>query len=81
MICGYDRCIINLVFHHVDPAEKSFGLSMATTKALAAYREEATKCVLLCANCHGEVEAGLVHSPPAGARFEDMVHVYGPSYH
>jgi hypothetical protein len=23
-------------------------------------REEAKKCVLLCANCHAEVEAGIV---------------------
>jgi 5-methylcytosine-specific restriction endonuclease McrA len=76
-ICGYDRCVVNLVFHHVDPREKSFGLSMNTTKSLAAYRAEVEKCVLLCANCHGEVEAGLVRSPPAGATFEDVVYRYG----
>jgi hypothetical protein len=29
----------------------------------------ADACVLLCANCHGEVEAGLVPSPPPQARF------------
>jgi hypothetical protein len=68
-VCGYDRCAINLVFHHVDPAKKSFALSMNTTKALATYRAEARKCVLVCANCHGEIETGLIPSPPAGARF------------
>jgi 5-methylcytosine-specific restriction endonuclease McrA len=51
-VCGYDRCIVNLTFHHVDPKTKSFGMSMRTTKALAAYREERLKCVLVCANCH-----------------------------
>jgi hypothetical protein len=71
-VCGYDRCIINLTFHHVDPARKSFGLSMDTTKALAAYREEMRKCVLVCANCHGEIEAGLVPSPAAGSTFDDL---------
>lgn len=76
-VCGYDRCIINLHFHHVDPAEKSFSLSMHTTKSLAAYREEMEKCVLLCANCHGEVEAGILVGPPAGATFEDVLHIYG----
>jgi hypothetical protein len=25
--------------------------------------------VLLCANCHGEIEAGLIESPPAGAKY------------
>jgi len=59
-ICGYDRCIANLHFHHVDPADKSFAMSTATGKSLAAYRQEATKCVLVCANCHGEIEAGIV---------------------
>lgn len=46
---------------------------MDTTKKLAAYREEMRKCVLLCANCHGEVEAGLVASPPAGTKYGDSV--------
>jgi hypothetical protein len=45
-------------------------MTTASGKSLAAYRAEATKCVLLCSNCHGEVEAGLVESPPAGARFD-----------
>jgi hypothetical protein len=36
---------------------------------LDAYREEAEKCVLLCANCHGEVEFGLRCSPLAGAPY------------
>ncbi len=70
-MCGYDACVVNLHFHHVDPTQKSFGLSMNTTKALAAYREELKKCVLLCANCHGEVEAGLLVGPPAGSRYND----------
>lgn len=69
-VCGYDRCIINLGFHHVDPEEKAFGLSMRTTKALDAYRNEMKKCVLVCANCHGEIEAGLIPSPRAGAAFD-----------
>lgn len=68
-LCGYDRCMWNLHFHHVDPATKSFAMTMARGKALEAYRAEARKCVLLCANCHGEVEYGLVESPPAGAKF------------
>jgi 5-methylcytosine-specific restriction endonuclease McrA len=75
-VCGYDRCIINLTFHHVDPRTKSFGMSMRSTKALATYREELQKCVLVCANCHGEIEAGLMVGPPAGATFEDVTYRY-----
>lgn len=78
VVCGYDRCIINMHFHHVDPKRKSFNLSMNTTKALDTYRAEMEKCVLLCANCHGEVEAGYLDSPPAGATFEDVLYKYWP---
>ena len=72
-VCGYDRCAINLVFHHVDPTQKSFSLSSHTTKSLASYRAEMEKCVLVCANCHGEIEAGLVPSPAPQARFRVCV--------
>lgn len=68
-VCGYDRCVLNLCFHHVDPSQKKLAMTMATGKALDTYRAEARKCVLVCANCHGEIEAGLIASPPAGARF------------
>jgi hypothetical protein len=68
VVCGYGRCIGNLHFHHVVPAEKSFEIQMGSGKSLAAYREEARKCVLVCANCHGEIEAGVIPSPPAGSK-------------
>lgn len=58
-VCGYDRCGRALSFHHVDPAGKSFGLALGgVSRSLAKAREEAWKCVLLCANCHMEVEHG-----------------------
>jgi len=69
VVCGYSRAIRNLVFHHVDKADKSFEMSMARGKSEAAYRAEMAKCVLVCANCHGEIEEGLIPSPPPGARF------------
>jgi hypothetical protein len=68
-VCGYDRCIVNLGFHHVDPAMKSFPMSMAIGRSLDAFREEAKKCVLVCANCHGEIEAGVTECPPLGATY------------
>ena len=59
-ICGYDRFPAALQFHHLDPSQKSFSLShRGVTIALDAARAEAGKCVLLCSNCHMEVEAGL----------------------
>jgi transposase len=59
-ICGYDKSVAALHFHHVDPAEKAFGLSgNGATRSIKRARAEAAKCVVLCANCHAEVEAGL----------------------
>jgi transposase len=58
-LCGYSRCPSALEFHHMEPLEKSFGLSAkGVARSLAKAREEARKCVLLCATCHAEVEAG-----------------------
>jgi hypothetical protein len=61
VLCGYDRCARALEFHHLDPAEKRFSLAnRGLSRAIAVLREEAAKCVLLCSNCHAEVEDGLV---------------------
>jgi hypothetical protein len=68
-VCGYDRCVINLHFHHVDPANNSFAMTVAIGKSIANFRAEAKKCVLVCANCHGEIEAGVIKSPPAGGKY------------
>lgn len=63
-ICGYSKYLGALQFHHLDPKEKGFGISQSgEPKALEKLREEARKCILLCANCHAEVEAGLVDIP------------------
>ena len=58
--CGYDRFPAALHFHHLDPAAKEFGLAArGLSRSLDAAREEARKCVLLCGNCHAEVEGGV----------------------
>jgi transposase len=67
VVCGYDRCAAALHFHHLDPATKRFHLSMqGVTRSLARARAEMAKCVLLCANCHAEVEAGITDLPQPG---------------
>lgn len=59
-LCGYDRCVSALEFHHIDPLQKRLGISAGgLTQSLAALRQEAAKCVLLCSNCHAEVESGV----------------------
>lgn len=64
VLCGYDASLAALHFHHRDPREKRFALAAGgTTLALDTLRLEARKCVLLCANCHAEVEAGVATLP------------------
>jgi hypothetical protein len=58
--CGYHRCCAALQFHHLDRGDKHFALSHeGATRSLESARQEAQKCVLLCGNCHAEVEAGV----------------------
>lgn len=57
--CGYNRAVSALDFHHVDPVTKSFSLSHPNCKKLSAAIAEIKKCVLVCANCHREIENGI----------------------
>lgn len=56
-ICGYDKCIGVLQFHHIDPNEKDFDISKQYNNGqldMEKFYKEVDKCLLLCANCHGE---------------------------
>lgn len=54
--CGYNKCIAALEFHHLDPSEKDFGISVSgNTLKLAKLKKEVDKCILVCANCHREI--------------------------
>ena len=54
-ICGYNKNISALEFHHIDPNEKEFHLGNAKTTNLDKLLLEMDKCVLVCANCHREL--------------------------
>lgn len=63
-LCGYARCVANMIFHHRDPSIKEFEIgNKGGTLSYEKLRQEAEKCVLLCCRCHGEVHAGLVSIP------------------
>jgi hypothetical protein len=60
--CGeQEPCCLD--FHHTDPSAKTFGIgsqsygSMLTPETI---EREATKCIVLCANCHRKLHAGLI---------------------
>jgi transposase len=67
-VCGYQRYVGALEFHHLDPSTKSFSLAQnGVTRSYERLRAEARKCALVCANCHAEVEAGIVALPEQSA--------------
>lgn len=56
--CGYNTTQKALEFHHLDPSKKDFTISNACFKLENAINES-KKCILLCANCHRELHAGI----------------------
>jgi len=52
--CGYKKCVAALHFHHVFPEEKIESVSQMDD--WNAVKKEMRKCIILCANCHSEVE-------------------------
>lgn len=62
-LCGYKKCIEALEFHHFLD-EKNFGISQkGYTRSWEKVKKELDICVLLCANCHREVENGITQLP------------------
>ncbi len=63
-LCGYNKCVQALEFHHFDSIEKDFGVSAdGITRSWNRVKAELEKCILLCANCHREVHSGLTQLP------------------
>jgi len=53
-----------LAFHHVNPASKRLELNAkGVALSIETLREEAKKRVVLCANCHAEVENDVTELP------------------
>lgn len=65
-LCGYNKCIGALEFHHKNPREKDFGIgSKGYTRSWEKVKAELDKCIMLCANCHREVHAGVAEQVDA----------------
>jgi len=57
-ICGYNKCIEVLGFHHVDKTTKEEEPSYIIMRwSFNRVKKELDKCILVCANCHGEIHA------------------------
>lgn len=55
-ICGYNKYIGALEFHHLNPQEKDFAPSqLKSYKFDDVVKKELDKCILVCSNCHREI--------------------------
>lgn len=60
--CGYNKLNSALELHHLNPEEKDFALGTNVNISWISARQEIQKCILVCANCHREIHAGLIDS-------------------
>lgn len=72
-ICGYNKTIAALDYHHLNPSEKDFSLSVAMKNggAWAKIVAEAKKCTIVCCRCHREIHAGITKLPCVYAIFNE----------
>jgi len=75
-ICGYNKCITALEFHHLNPEEKDITLS-GSIYSWEKTKEELKKCICVCANCHREIHEGLIDLDTSKQYFnEELVEDY-----
>jgi len=62
-ICGYKKYQGALDLHHIN-GSKEFGIAdKGYTRSWGKVKAELDKCILVCANCHREIEGGITQLP------------------
>ena len=72
-ICGYNRCNGVLHFHHINLKDKDFSFSCIGTKPWDVIVKELKKCILVCANCHGEIHNKLTQIPKSFVKYDSKL--------
>lgn len=54
VVCGYNKSIRALHFHHLNPDTKDFRISIGSVSKELVLKE-IEKCILVCSNCHCEI--------------------------
>ena len=57
IICGYNKCLEALQFHHREESHKTISISKNLSGSFKNLKKEIQKCILVCANCHAEIES------------------------
>ena len=75
--CGYGFAPAAMEFHHPDPSKKEFAISVdGIYRPWEKIRKELESCVMLCANCHAEVHAGLRNLGPTLSSLSEPATVF-----
>jgi len=67
-VCGYNKNIAALNFHHVDPNEKDFVWNRLRQLKWASIIKELKRCQLVCSNCHMEI-----HNPDCNTEVRSLI--------
>lgn len=64
IICG-EKSLCCLDFHHLDKSSKEFGISnMISGYSIEKIKNEISKCIIVCSNCHRKIHANEIKVPP-----------------
>lgn len=69
LLCSEDESAC-LDFHHLDPTSKEFDVSKMPGYGISkkSILKEISKCIVLCANCHRKLHAGIITLKPSSPR-------------
>ena len=79
-LCGYDKNIAALDFHHKDPSTKKFQLDSRhlSNTTVEEIIEESKKCILVCSNCHRELHNPQMDKNNIPTLLEEIVSKHVP---
>ena len=73
-LCGYNRCLSAIEFHHVGNG-KNFEMSSVGSRSLQQVKDEISRCVVICANCHCEIHAEENGFVNGGGRSQNVTRI------
>jgi len=59
LICNEKDPVV-LDFHHIDPKQKKENVKSMSDRTEEKVLAEMAKCIILCANCHRRLHAGVI---------------------
>lgn len=70
--CGYDKCSQALEIHHLNSEEKDFTIGQNLNRSWELICQELPKGILVCANCHREIHAGLINDKNLKSSYDEI---------